>query len=249
MQTRQLLAVVAVTALLVTGGAIAALQAVPTGGVADAQVQSSDEPTAEVAASGSIEADPYQAIVRVRVVVPGDNVSIVRQRLAENASSMRDAFEAVDDVELRSTDYDIDRNRRGRRSERSEEPEYIGRHSFELTVEDPDRAGTVIVTAVENGATEVDGVRYALSEETRTELRDRALSEAMGSARAQAETIARESNLVVTGVHSVSTTDVNTIPVRREVALAGDAGAGASTTLDGGQVTVTAQVVVTYELS
>jgi len=252
MRTRQLLTVVAVTALLVTGGAVAALQAASTGGVADAQTQSTDQSTVEVAASGSIEAEPDQAVVRVQVVVRGDEVSTVRERLAENASTMRDALEAMGGperaaVEIRSTDYDIDRNYRAR--ERSDEPEYAGRHSFELTVDDPDRAGDVIVTAVENGATRVDGVQYALTEETRSELRNQALSEAMASSRAQAETIAQESNLVVSGVQRVSTTDVNTAPIRREVAYASaDGGAGVATSLEGGQVTVTAQVVVTYEV-
>jgi len=245
MRTRQLLAAVAVTALLVTGSAVAALQAAPTG-VADAQTQPTDnESTIQVDASGSVEAEPDSATVRVSVTVEGDDVSAVREQLAENVSQMRTALEEMGVSDLQSTDYDIRRNHRAR--ERPEEPQYVGSHSFEIVTDDPGAAGDVIVTAVENGASRIDGVRYTVTEETREQLRSEALAEAMGSARSQAETIANESNLDVRGVDQVRTTEVRAIPHREGAALAAG-GADASTTLDGGQVTVSAQVVVNYEV-
>lgn len=205
--------------------------------------------TIKIAASGQVQTQPNQAVLRVAVEATGQNASIVRQRLAENVSQMRSALAdmGIESSQITTVSYDI-RNR-GRFEPREERPPFWGRHAFAITLtEHLNETGKVIVTAVENGATSVDDVQFTLSEEKRRELRNEALADAMGNAREQATIIAEQANLSVAGVGSVQTADIGFRPVRFEAAaLAGGAdGGGVPTSIEGGAVTITAQVQVTY---
>jgi hypothetical protein len=250
MRRNRLIGAVAVAALLLTAGVAGAAALLPSD-AANAQAQpSADDTGIQVAASGTVEAAPDEAVVRVSVIVEGDNVSEIRSQLADNSSSMRSALEEMGVADVASVDYDIRQNYRAER-EGGEEPKYVGRHAFEVTVSNPDRAGDVVVTAVENGATRVAGVEYTLSEETRDQLREQALAEAMQRARSEADVIADESNLNIIGVSNARTGDVHVEPVVRETSYAAVAGDGGSvaTTIDAGDVTVRAHVVVSYDAS
>ena len=66
----------------------------------------------------------------------------------------------------------------------------------------------------------------------------------MSDARSQADTLASNGDLTITGVQSVSTGHVNVRPYRAE--LTADAAGGAGTDIDSGPVTVTASVSVSY---
>jgi uncharacterized protein YggE len=205
--------------------------------------------TIAVAASGQVQTQPNQAILRVAVEATGESASTVRQRLAENVSQMRAALAemGIEGDQISTADYDIRNQQRFGGREDAERPPFRGRHAFTITLTDLNRTGRVIVTAVENGATSVDDVRFTLSEETRRELRKEALADAMSSAREQASVIADQSDLSIAGVGSVQTADVGFRPVRFEgSALAGGDGGGGGTSIEGGAVTVTAQVQVTY---
>jgi len=240
---RQLAAAVAVAALLVLAGCI--------GGLANAGSESdAGNRVVQVGATGDVETAPDRATVRVSVVATGDDVRAVRERLAENSSAMREALEA-EGYNVTSARYDIDRNRRDRRrSERASERDaagFVGRHAFVVRVDDPDAAGDAVVTAIENGATQVERVTFGASEETRRNLRERALAEAMENARTEAGVVAESGDLRLTGMATASTVSVDAEPVvRREVAHAAADGAGSPTRIDAGTVTVRAQVYVTY---
>lgn len=206
--------------------------------------------TVAVSASGQLETAPDKALIRVAVTARADSVETVRQQLARNASRMRTALQdaglAADQIV--SARYDIGRNFRG--EDRPSAPTFRGEHSFILTLNEPDRAGEVVVTAVENGATTVDEVRFTITQQTRRELREQALAQAVMNARGKASVIANGTGLTLADVRTVQTADVSIQPERRqEVALtaAADAGAGGiSTSFEGGKVTVTARVTVVY---
>jgi uncharacterized protein YggE len=197
--------------------------------------------TVRVSASGSAETAPDQAVLRVSVVATGDDASVVRDRLSENVSQVREALADVGVDSVRTLNYDIDRNYRAR--EEPDAPEYRGRHTLEVTLKNVSKVGEVIDAAVESGATNVEDVRFTLSEEKRRNLRQDALADAMENARSQADTLATEANLEITGVHDVSTTERGPRPHRYE-ATAGAADGG--TSVDAGPVAVNVNVRVTY---
>ena len=253
------LATIALALLLATAGCTAAIgqtndapepTASPADGAADvvdpAAAGGGSNPTIEVATGGQVRTQPDQAVLRVAVEASGPNASAVRQRLAANVSSMRSALLelGIDEGQVTTTDYDI-RNQRRYGGPEDERPAVWGRHAFTITLTDLNRTGKVVVTAVENGATSVDDVRFTLSQAQRSELREEALSKAMDNARVRADVIAEGAGLTITGVGGVTTADVGYRPVRFEtVAMAG--GANVGTDIEGGAVTVTAQVTVTY---
>lgn len=199
--------------------------------------------TIRVSASGAVEGEPDQAILRVAVVANASSAEAVRQGLAENVSRMRRALRDADvgDDRIRTVAFDI-------RAERDETgvTGYWGVHAFEITLSDTERAGEILDVAVRNGANQVDGVAFTLSEEKRSELRARALRAAMANASADAETIAASANRSVVGVRQVTTTEAGFVPTEAAVETTA-ADAAARTDVESGPVTVTAEVVVVYE--
>ena len=209
--------------------------------------------TIHVAGSGSADAEPNQAVVRVAVVAVGADAATARRRLADNTSRMRTALQGigVGDGQITTQRYDIYQDRRRPPEEGAEPPvQYRASHDFEITVTDPDDVGEVIDTAVRNGATEVDDVAFTLSTERRRTLEQRARSTAMADARSKARTLAADANLTVTGVRVIRT-------ARSGAPRPADTGRAATATaaptpaapsdLESGPVTVTTTVQVVYE--
>jgi len=201
--------------------------------------------TVEVAGSGAVDAQPNQAVVRLGVRTSGSDAATARQRLAENVTQLRDALSEIEGAQVTTSGYDIGQDHRRSRENPDAEPTYVARQTFEVTINDTDNAGTVIDTAVQNGANDVDDVRFTISGERRDELEEQALQNAVDRARTKADTIADRANLTVTGVRAVTTVERGYRPYEAQATAA--AGDGGSTTIESGPVTVTAQVQVTYE--
>lgn len=245
---RYLAGVVLVSALLVSG----ALVVNQSSTKASAQTQPSSGKTVSVSASGEVDAQPDKAVLRVSSVARADDSQTARDRLAENVTSMREALReiGIEDDQIRTTDYRIDERtpRVVPPREKTDEPEteYYARHGFEIEMSDLDAVGEVIDTAVDNGATNIDGARYTLSDSTRRTVRNEALTEAMENAQSEAETLADAGEISITGVHSVRTSESRFIPRESMMLQSGGDAGGASTTLESGPVTVTANVDVVY---
>jgi uncharacterized protein YggE len=242
MQRDRLSVLVVVTALLAMGLVGAAL--VTTSGAQDAG--DSADRSITVDATGGAASTPDQAVVRVAATAEGDDPAAVRTTLAERAEALRANLSAanVSGDDYQTTEYRISEPRRP--PEEREGPAYEGVHAFEVTLEDPDRAGAVIDAAADANA-RIDTVEFTLSEDRREALRADAIDDAMADARTQAGTIADSGGLQVTDVATVDASQQNYSPVRYEAAAAsGDAG---GTSIDTGEVTVEYQVRVTYNAS
>lgn len=202
--------------------------------------------TIAVSAVGGASASPDRATVRVAATATGDDPAAVRDELAADADALRGALESAglteDDYETAT--YRIDERHR-RPDEKRDGPAYRGVHAFEVTLEDPDRTGAIIDAAAESNA-EINDIHFTLSEERRTELRQEAIGKAMTDARTQADTIAENGDLRVTGVQRVDATQRNFRPVRYEAAAAGDGARPPQTAIETGDVSVEYQVSVTY---
>ncbi|MBO4249407.1 SIMPL domain-containing protein [Halomicrobium sp. IBSBa] len=212
-----------------------------------AQTAATDNRTVDVGATGAVSAQPDQAVVRVGVETRAGDAATARQQLADNVTQLRDALADVEGAQVRTNGYDIGQDyRRPPSEEEDPEPRYVARQSFEITINDTDKAGAVIDTAVANGANNVDNVEFTLSADRRDELEEQALEGAMDRARTKATTVAERADLTIEGVETVTTVDRGYRPYAAEM-TATAATDGASTDIDSGPVTVTAQVQVTYE--
>jgi uncharacterized protein YggE len=250
------LAAALVTALLVVTAGCAGIGALGATGDTTNDAQSGQGPqvenggrTIQVTAAGSVKTRPDRAVIRVAATARGDDVSAVRDRLSENASSMRQALldAGLAESQITTTRFNIRRNHRAR--EDRSEPAFRGHHEFAVTLNDTDRAGEIVVTAVENGATQVRGVQFTISSEKRQRLRQEALSAAMDNARTEAETAATAADLQVTGVDTIVTASTSTRPFERRSAadsFGANAGGGHAPAIESGPVTVSASVQVIY---
>lgn len=206
--------------------------------------------TIEVTASAEAAAAPDRAIVRPAVVATGETAEAARSGVAENAATMRDAISelGIADERVRTIGFDI-RPITDATGEETEIQGYRAVQRFEVEVDASTedlgaRAGTVVDTAVGNGANDVGGVQFTLSPDRRQALREQALERAMTDARAEADHLAALGDLSVTGVGSISTGGggVSPFDARLEDAAAG----GGATVIEPGQVSVSATVTVTY---
>ncbi|MFB6251116.1 MAG: SIMPL domain-containing protein [Halobellus sp.] len=213
------------------------------------QAQSSSASTIEVSGSGSASGQPNRAVIRVGVVATADNAVTARQRLAENVSQMRQALSelGLSDGQVTTQRYDIGRDYRPPRGEdKKRQVQYRASHEFEISLSDVDRVGSVIDTAVSNGATDVDDVSFTLSADRRQRLEREARQSAVTDARQKAETIAESANLTITDVHVVRVQGDSPRPRALEAAATAAPGANTGTDVESGPVDVIATVQVVY---
>ncbi len=238
--TRNLLATISLLALV----AFVTLGAVTAGfGTVGADGPSGDaDRTIGVSATGEASAQPDQAVVQVAATATGDDPAAVRNDLAAGADALRSALDDLG-VSYETATYSIDEPRR-HREERSDQPAYRGVHAFEVTLDDPDAAGSVVDAAADAGAT-VQHLELTLSDARREQLRDGAITNAMTDARQQASTIAAAGDLRVVDTFSVDASQRHYRTASYDGAAA-EAQAGGSTTIDAGDVSVSYQVQVTY---
>jgi uncharacterized protein YggE len=252
---RHALAAIGLALLLVAAGCSAGTDSpgATTETPTDRTSASETDSTIHVAGSGSADAEPNQAVVRVAVEAVGADAATARRRLAANTSRMRTALDdiGIGDDRITTERYDIYQDRRPAREDGADpRVQYRASHDFEITVTDPDRVGEVIDTAVRNGATEVADVSFTLSTERRRTLERQARSAAMADARSKARALATDANLTVTGVQVIRTG-------RSGAPRPADAGAAMTETpvptgappsdIESGPVSVTATVQVVYE--
>ncbi|WEL20508.1 SIMPL domain-containing protein [Halorhabdus sp. BNX81] len=234
-----LVAAVAVLLLAAVGAATAITPAAQT-----------DQPAKQIDVAGSAEvsAQPDQAVLRLGVVATAEDAQTARTQVAENVTAVRSALTElnVSEDQIETGYYDIGEVRE--RPETEGTTEYRAVHTLEVTLDDTERVGDVIDTAIDSGANRVDGVSFTLSEERRHELRQDALQKAMDRARTDADTLATSGDLQVVGASSISASDVSVSPYRvEETMTAADAvGGAASTTIERGPVDVSASVQVVY---
>ena len=247
---RKTIALALAAAVVLTVGAAGTVLAMGGTGTQPAQTADAGGQTITVSGDGSASAQPDQAVLRVAVTAEGDDPAAIRSELSSGASDLRSALSeaSVADDAIETAGYSIEEPpRRVPPSEGGESgPDLRGVHTFEVTLDSTDRAGAVVDAAAGAGA-EVQSVQFTLAEDTRADLRNQALENAMGNARGQADTLASAGGLSVTGVASIDATGTNYRPVAYEDAARQSASGG--TTIETGDVSVETSVRVVYNAS
>lgn len=238
---------VVVAALVLIAGCSAPLQ-VGTGTATAETDSAGTDRTVSTTGVGEATAEADLAVVTVAVTARGDSADAVREAVAADTARMRDALRAagVEEDAVRTVSFRLSPRSAVDESGTRSPAGYEAVHAFSIETT-PDAAGEVVDTAIGNGASEVYGVAFTLSDDARADLREQALERAMADSRADADVVAAAADLSVTGVRSVSIGgDYGPIYAVRESAA--DAG-GAGTQFDAGPVTVHATVDVTYAVA
>lgn len=213
---------------------VASLASLSPVGAQEADAPASNT-TITVSASGTVTAPPEIAVINLAVVDTNRSAQAAAAAVGDSVTRLRERLTAanISDEAARTTSFTIqpveDENGTVR---------YRAVHRLELRVP-ADDAGSVVDTAIAGGATEVDGVQFTLSPETREALRTQALQSALSAARTDAAAIADAIGVEVRSVQSVSTSGDGEGPISVEATRTG-------TTFEPGPVSVTASVTVTY---
>lgn len=208
-----------------------------------------------VRASGEATADPDAASLSVGIEARGNTAEDVTDKLATKAKKVRKAFDelGIPDEQVEESGYEVYPVREHEKYPREQREDdgsggYKGRRSFQLTVTDVSRVGTVIDTVTAAGADDVGRVTFSLQEQTHDNLRKKALNHALSNADDEASHIANNRGVTITGTKAVTTEDVQLRPVHVTSDAMAESGSGGRppTEINADPVSVTASVTVTY---
>jgi uncharacterized protein len=122
---------------------------------------------------------------------------------------------------------------------------YKASNSLTVTLEGNADVGEVIDTAVEAGASNINGAYFFVSQELQEQIREGLIEDAIDNARGRADKAASAVDMNVTGVKSISLNDVY-FPIFNEKFASADAGVAGSTPILPGEQEISMTVQVTY---
>jgi uncharacterized protein YggE len=202
-----------------------------------------------VSGTGKITTDPDRAIVSLAVETQHSDVKAAQN---ENAVRMNEVINAVRALgipseDLKTTGYTIsiirDETEKGMFDR--EVTYYRVINTLLVELKDIQKAGEVVDIAINNGANRVNYVSFTLSDEKQESLRAEALTDAVNSARNDANAVAGAMGVSITGVKEISVGSP-VIPVRYAEMAYDAAPVGAATPIEPNTIDVTATVSITY---
>jgi uncharacterized protein YggE len=212
--------------------------------------------TIQVSGSGTATGSPDRVQINLAVETENADVNIAQ---SDNAQAMNNvvitlAADGVPGYQMKTTGYTItpvyQQDSNGILSDTIKS--YQVTNTLLVTLNDTNITGQIIDAAVGAGANQVNSIQFMLSDQQAQALRTQALTQAIANARADADTVASALNASITGTESADVSQGYTPVVYSSydtTAAASGGPAAAPTPIQSGDVTVTAQVSVTYIIS
>jgi uncharacterized protein len=221
------------------------------GSVSAASSDSITDKVIQASGSGNVIGTPDRAQVTFSVQTENSDVKAAQADNAVKMSKVIDALVAagIPRDALKTTGYNIYTVYDDSSSSilNPKVKSYRVTNTLTVTLHDVSRAGEVIDIAVANGVNQADSIQFMLSDAQSLALRSEALKKAVANARADADAVAGALGVNITGIGTVDITQ-SYMPVIYSNYNKVDAVAGARTTtpIEAGDITVNAQVSVTY---
>ncbi|MBD3922359.1 SIMPL domain-containing protein [Paenibacillus sp. PR3] len=196
--------------------------------------------TIEVQGEGQVTAAPDQAVITLGVATEKEEL---RTAQADNAAAIARIIQSIRQLnvpqeQIQTIEYRIDTHYDyidGKQIFRG----YQVTHMLQITTNNVGQAGTIVDTAVENGANHIGGIRYSVAQPAYYE--KQALSLAVRNAMDKALTIAHTMGITIdvvpTRVQELSQSGFTPMPLASAAMKVSDA-----TPLQPGQLTITASV-------
>jgi len=222
--------------------------------VVPAAAQDHDRSTVTVSGEGTVTAEPDQAHVRFGVVTRAETAGEARTQNARAAKTAMNAVRGLDvpEEKLRMEslrlqpqyEYNDEENRR----------ELVGYEATRQVVVELDRLDVLpqlVADVVEGGANQLDGIDYQLS--NRSQVRNEALRKAAQTAEEKARLLAETLGGRLGDAHTISEQSFDRVRpqprmARMEMASVGDAAEAEPDAYAAGEIEVSAQVQVTFNL-
>jgi uncharacterized protein YggE len=219
--------------------------------VSAASTDTCDQNVIHATGSGNVIGTPDRA--QVTFAVTTENIDVKAAQLA-NAAQMKKVIDALVAAglpkdALKTTGYNI----YPVYDDYSKSPfeqkirTYQVTNTLTVTLHDVNRTGEIIDIAVANGINQASSIQFMLSDEQAQVLRTEALKKAVARARADADTVASALGVTIVDIKSADISG-GYAPILFENYQAGDVmtKSATPTPIQPGDVTVTAQVSVTY---
>ncbi|TQQ81199.1 DUF541 domain-containing protein [Halonotius terrestris] len=238
------------TALAVIGGGTVAALASPLSTASASPPPADRESTAtqnrgtvRVTGTGSVDTDPDKAVISVGIeATDSEDASAVVSELATEAENLRQALRnyGIPEDNITTERYGLRHDEHDNR--------YEGQHRYSVEIDDPDAVGEVIDRCVAAGADTIGRIEFTISEARREQLYDEAVDAAVDDAHREAQLYTDATEQQLGEPISIETTGTNHVPIRRDldVAVERDLAESAATRIEGGEVTVTAEVGIEY---
>ena len=239
------------TAVLVLAVAVLAMALVGCVSAAD----SGNDHVIQVSGSGSVTGTPDRVQISFAVQTENSDVKLAQANNALAMNNVMDALAAagVPRDQIKTTGYTItpvnQQDNNGILS--GPATTYQVTNTLQVTLKDTNTTGQIIDAAVAAGANQVNSIQFMLSDEQAQALRGQALTNAIANARADADTAAAALNVTITGTQEADISQGYTPVVYGNYDTLGvsSKAAAAPTPIQSGDITVTAQVSVTYTIS
>jgi hypothetical protein len=205
-----------------------------------------------VSGSGSVTGTPDRAQLTFSVQTENANVKTAQSDNAVRMNAVIDALVAagIPKEQMKTTGYSIYpvyQDSTGLLNPKI--TTYRVANTLQVTLKDVNQTGNVIDTAVTTGINSVSSIQFMLSDEQAQLLRAEALKKAVTLARADADVVAAALGVNITGTQSADISQGYT-PVVYDNYMAGAASEKSvvPTPIQPGDVTVTAQVSISYSI-
>jgi len=223
--------------------------------IAPAAAQDDERSTVSVSGEGTVTAPPDQALVRFGVATRAETAGAARTR---NARAAKTAMNAVRSLDVPEEKMRMERLRLQPRYEYNDEAnrrELVGYEATRQVVVELGRLEVLpqlVADVVEGGANKLDGIDYQLSD--RSQLRNDALRKAAQEASEKAHLLAETLGEQIGGARTIAEQRVERVQpqprlARTEMAKAGDAAQAEPDAYAAGEIEVSAQVQVVFDLA
>ncbi len=201
-----------------------------------------------VMAQGEVSADPDLAMITIGVETRESTAALAAAENADRMSEVMGALRQLEiaDEDIQTVDYSI-------------QPEidwdddehrvigYVVNNSVRVKMRDMERVGDVLDAVTEAGANNVYGIQFTFDDPSA--LQEQARAEAMDEARKKAEALAELGGVRLGAPRTISESTYETPPYYLDSVYAmAESGMGGGTSVSTGQLEVTVQVQITYDI-
>jgi uncharacterized protein YggE len=229
-------------ALVLAGGWVAYSKTPPVSAVTEERVN-----TITVSGKGEVSITPDVAYVQFGLNTEGNTAQEAQQKNAKLFSQIQEAIikQGVEQSDIKTVVYNTHPDYKWEK-EQNVLKGYRSDHIVEVTYRKMDSIGSLVDTVTKAGVNRIDNIRFGTEKEN--EYAIKALENAVDHAKKKAEALATKSGKKVKDVIAIQESGTSNPPVMyREAASEKAASLDASTTINQGELKVTAHVQVTYE--
>ncbi|MEI7857499.1 MAG: SIMPL domain-containing protein [Methanomicrobiales archaeon] len=216
---------------------------------------SSNDKVIQASGTGNVIGTPDRAQVTFSVETENADVKIAQQDNAQRMTKVIDALVAIGIPRdaLKTTGYNIYPVYEDTTKSILDQKvrTYRVTNTLTVTLHDVSKTGDVIDVAVANGINQASSIQFLLSDEQSQVLRTEALKEAVARARSDADTVAGAMGTAIIGVKSADISGgYSPVLYENYQYAAGNAmlKSAAPTPIQPGDITVSAQVSITYQI-